>query len=129
MIDFNLKPYEWQKDMEVVMENVDLSEICFLDNVAMSFVFHNTYNGGFYKKILCHNVWKFSKDINMWEGEGFNYFICDIRVAKLVDVEIEGAFSYLRYGLTIPQSNEYNLLCMDSGDISINLICKTIEII
>jgi hypothetical protein len=64
----------------------------------------------------------------MENGEGFAFFICDIRVAKLKDTEIAAAFRFLSYGFDIPKSNEYHLLCMDSGDISISLICKTIEI-
>jgi hypothetical protein len=62
------------------------------------------------------------------KGEGFPVFICDVRVAKLKHSEIESAFAYLKYGFSIPDSDEYTLLCMDSGDISISLICETIEI-
>jgi len=129
MINFKLKPYEWQNSMNMLMQNVDLSKIDFLVDRSMLFTFHNTYDGGFYKKIRCHNVWKFTKDINMEKGEGFAYFICDIRAAKLEGSEIEGAFDYFQYILSVPHSNEYTLLCMDSGDISISVICETVEIV
>lgn len=128
MINFSLKPYEWQKDMDNIMQNVNLNGIIFLNDRSILFDFLNSYDGNFYRKILCHNVWKFSEENNIEQGEEFPFFICDVRIAKLENTEIDEAFSYLNYGLSIPKCNEYNLLCMDSGDISIALICETVEV-
>jgi len=129
MIDFYLKPYEWHRDMGNIMQNVNLNNIEFLSDRSILFSFLNSYNGDLNKKILCHNVWKFSEENNMEQGENFPFFICDVRIEKLENAEIEAAFSYFQYGLSIPKCNEYTLLCMDSGDISIALICETIEIV
>ena len=127
MINFKLKPYEWQKSMDILLQNINLSKIEFPDNLSVSFTFLNSYDGSFYKKILCHNVWKFSKTNYSEEKEDFPLFICDVKIAKLECSNIESAFAYLKYDFNIPYSNEYILLCMDSGDININLICETIE--
>jgi len=128
MLDFNLKPYEWRESMNIVMQNVNLNSIEFLSVKNMSFCFLNSYNGDFYKKILCHNVWKFSEENIIDGGEEFPTFICDIRVAKLENAEIKAAFDYLKYGWDVPVFNEYNLVCIDGGEISIDLICETVEI-
>ena len=72
---------------------------------------------------------KFTEENNYEKGDGFPFFICDVKLTKLENTEIENAFNYLRYGMSIPDCQEYNLLCMDSGEISINLICEIVEII
>ena len=128
MINFNLKPYEWKRNINPIMQNVNLNKISILDNVTMFFDFLNSYDGEYYKKIICHSVWKFSSDMDLSIGDEFPFFICDIRVIKLENEDIESAFAHLGFGLAIPESEEYNLLCMESGDISISLICKTIEV-
>jgi len=129
MLDFSLMPYEWQRDMEIIMSNVNLNSIEFLSAKNMSFSFLNSYNGDFYKKILCHNVWRLSEGNIIDEGEEFPTFVCDIRVKKLKNVEIKAAFDYLKYGWDVPVSNEYNLVCIDGGEISIDLICGKIEVL
>ena len=127
MLDFSLQPYEWQKSMDIILQNVDLCNIEFLSDCSVLFSFSNCYDGNPFKKILCHNVWQFSKESNT-EGEGFPLFICDIRVAQLKSLEIEEAFRYFRFGLGIPSSHSYTLLCLDSGEISIRLICENINL-
>jgi hypothetical protein len=128
MINFNSAPYEWQKDMKIIIQNVNLSKIDFFDNNSISFDFLNSTDGNSYKRLTCSNVWKFSIENNIEKGEGLPFFICDIRLAKLEQSEIEGAFIYLNYGFGIPSSEDYMLLCMDSGDISIALICEIVEV-
>ena len=129
MIDFCLKPFEWQKNMDIVMQNVNLNSIEYLSVRTILVNFSNSYNGDIYKKILCHNVWKFSEENIIEKGEGFPTFICDIRVAKLATAEIIAAFDYLNYGWGIPESDEYYLVCIDGGEMSIILICDNIEIL
>jgi len=129
VIDFKLKPYEWQKKMDIIMQNVNLNQVKTMGTFAMAFEFRNSYDGNHYKKIVCNSVWKLSSDMCFSTGDEFPFFICDIRVAKLENAEIEAAFKMLNYGLSIPHSKEYYLLCMDSGDISISLICEKIEVL
>ena len=129
MIDFDLKPYEWKMNMDNIMSNVNLSKIEFLNDRSILFCFLNSYNGSFYKKIICHNVLKFTEDNYYEKSDGFPFFICDVKLTKLKNTDIENAFNYLRYGMNIPDCQEYNLLCMDSGELSINLICGIVEII
>ena len=127
MINFQSKPFEWN-NMNMLMENVDLSKIEFLKSNTISFELLNCYDGRFYKKLICHNVWKFISENNFQRDESFAVFICDIKTALLEQTEIEDAFSYIQYGFKIPASSEYTLLCMDSGEVSITLICENIEI-
>ena len=129
MIDFNLNPYEWQKDMNIVMQNVNLSKINIMNNFTMTFDFLNSYDGKYYKKIVCHSVWKLSSDMDFSTGEEFPVFICDIMIIKLKSCDVKPAFAYYGFGFAIPKSEEYNLLCMASGDVSIGLICGKIEIL
>jgi len=129
MIDFSLEPYEWQTHMDLLMQNVNLMSIEFLDDYSILLSFLNSFNGEPYKKILCQGVWKFSEENNVEQEERFPCFICDVRVAKLKNTEIESAFRYLRYCWRIPESDDYNMLCMDSGEMSIKLICKRCEVI
>lgn len=128
MVNFNLKPYEWQKHMDIVLENVNLIKIEILNDRSILFSFLNSYDGKFYKKILCLNVWKFISENNCENGDELPFFICDVRKLKLVNGDVEATFDFLKYGFNIPISNEYNLLCMNSGEIGIYLICETIEI-
>jgi len=130
MINFKLEPYEWQKKMDIIMQNVDLRKIDFSDDKSIVFSFLNTYDGNFYKKIICHNVWKFSKENSFRkEDEGLPYFICDIRIFKLKKGAIKDAFAYFQYGFGIPESDEYTLLCMASGEVSISLICSSVQVV
>jgi len=127
MMDFNLKPYEWQENMDVIMQNVNLNRISVEKNFTMTFDFLNRCDGAEYKKITCSSVWMFSSSINM-PTEGFPFFVCDVRTIKLKDCDVQSAFEHFRFGLSIPESDEYILLCVDDGDLSIALICKKIEI-
>jgi len=129
MINFNLKAYQWHQDMNIIMQNVNLERIEFLNDRSMSFCFLNSYDGGFCRKILCKNVWKFSEDINLDRNDTFPFFICDVKTIKLEKSNVEDAFRYFRYSLEIPKSNNLYLLCMDSGDISIALICEVVEVL
>ena len=129
MLNFSLQPYEWQKEMEVILENINLSKIEFLDDCAINFSFLNSYDGSFCNKIICRNVWKFSKNNSIPKEECFPLFICDVRMATLRDEEITDAFKYFGFDLFFPTNNDYILLCLDSGEISISLICSNIEIL
>jgi len=128
MLDFSLYPYEWQKNMTILIQNENLVKIEFLIDRSITFDFINSYDGNFSNKIICQNVWKFTIENDMEREDEFPFFICDVRIKKLEHLEIEGAFEYLKYGLEIPINNEYTLLCMDSGDISISLICEKVII-
>ena len=47
----------------------------------------------------------------------------------MATAEIKAAFDYLNYGWGIPESDEYYLVCIDGGEMSIILICDNIEIL
>lgn len=126
MINFELNPYRWE--MDIIMNNINLNKIEFLNN-SISIEFLNSYNGAYYKKLLCNNVWKFISENNYEEKEEAPYFIGEVRLKKLEELEIIEAFKFLKYTFEIPNSNEFNLVCIDSGDRSIKLICKTVEIL
>lgn len=128
-IDFKLKPYEWQKSMEIVLTDVNLDKVNILDNGEIVFDFIDSYSGRFYKQMICSDVWKISVDMNLGPKEQFPIFIGDVRVIKLDKENVKEAYAYLGYGFEIPESKEYNLVCIESGEISIVLVCGRVEII
>lgn len=129
MIDFRSEPYEWRSNMNIIMENVTLDKIEHNNDKSMLFYFSNTYDGDVYKNLLCKNVWKFFKEDRIDDENTFPCFICDVRMIKLEKSEVKEAFNYLRYGFdNIPVSSEYTLICMDSGEICIELICESIDV-
>jgi len=110
------------------MENVALDTIQFNNDNSILFSFSDTVGGNWHKQMLCKNVWKFCESNIFDESDMFPYFICDVFAAKLNKFEIKAAFDYIRYGFdTIPASSEYTLVCMDSGEVCIKLICKTVS--
>ena len=125
MINFNLKPYEWRIQMDIIMENVDLKNI-ELSNAAVTFDLSNCHDGKPYKRISCDNVWKIS--INLIEDD-FPIFIGDIRMQTLKDANIKQAFEMLHYNFEIPSADNYCLLCIDGGEAEILAICEKIEIV
>ena len=115
-IDFSLPQYEWQQSVDAILRNINLEKIEFLDGCSMSFSFLNSIDGERCSRIICENVWKFTFENDLVKEEKFPLFICEIRVIKLGNSEIIGAFEFVKYELNIPDSDEYFLLCMDSGD-------------
>jgi len=128
MINFKQEPYRWQKKMNIIMENVNLEKIEFCNDNSILFSFLNSCDGKHYNDLLCSSVWKFSEENNFEKGDELPYFIYDVRMKKLEKYEIKAAFDYLKYGWDVPESNEYYLICLDSGVVSINLICGNVSI-
>jgi len=127
MINFNLQPYEWRKDMSILMQNVNLNKIEFNIDNSIIFKFIDSFKGEVCENVECTNVWKFSIENNFEKGNAYPIFVCEVKVYKLSGIEIQDAFEYLSYGFgDIPKSKEYNLVCLDSGEICIELICETI---
>lgn len=124
MINFKLRPYEWQKSMEIVLENANLDKIRILDNGGIVFDFIDSYKGAFYKQIMCMNIWEISADMNLSVDEQLPLFIGDIRVEKLNKASMKEACKYLNYGFTMPESEEYNLVCINSGELSLVFVCE-----
>ena len=110
------------------MQNVNLDYIGFLNGRLLIFKFLNSYDGSAYGEIICHNTWKYSEENSFEKGEGFPIFICDVRAVKLKGETIRAAFQYLKYGYDIPECEECYLLCMDSGDVCITLICEAVDV-
>ena len=129
MLNFNLQPCEWQNNMNILMQNVNLNKIEFSNSNSIRFSFSNSCDGNSYKNLLCTNVWKFTEDNNLCGGDTFPIFICDVRALELESSEIKEAFGCLGYKFgDIPNGSEYNLVCLDSGEISIALICETLSV-
>ena len=126
MLDYSLFQYEWQKNADLVMCNVNLEKIVFSDDCSISFHFLNSYDGEFYKKITCNNVWKFTQENGFGKEERFPLFICEVRIFNINKTDIAEAFDIIGYGFSIPGSDTHYLLCMDSGDVSIKLICGSV---
>ena len=128
MLNFELEPCEWRKNMKIIMENIDLNKIEFRTDNSILFSFSSTCNGNEYKKFLCKNVWKFSASNNLNEEDIFPCFICDVRISELKPSEIKSTFNYLGYGFgDIPHSDKYLFVCLDSGEICIEMICSDIS--
>jgi len=129
MIDFNLKPYQWKQQMKLIFENINLVTMNIINNTTMNFQFSNSYNGELLNSILCKNIWKLSINCDDTIEKEYPIFIGNVSFIKLKGENIKEAFNLLNYRFNIPESNEYNFLCIDSGEISISLICKSMEII
>ena len=114
--------------MDIIMQNVNLSKISILDNVTMEFEFLNSYDGANYKKIICNSVWKLSSEIDLSMGNEFPIFVCDVRLRKLEKGDVKPVFVYYGFGLKVSELKEYYLLCIESGEVSISLICESIEV-
>jgi hypothetical protein len=100
-----------------------------LHDRSIRFEFLSSYDGRFYKAIHCHNVVKFSEENNIRKGEDFPYFICDVRAVKLEKEDSKNAFEYMKYDMMVPACDAYYFLCIDSGEICIQLICEMVEIL
>lgn len=129
-MNFNLSPFKWQKEMDIIMENVSLDKIEFTDVNIVTFGFSDIYTGKEYKTLICNNVWRFCHENIIEKDEGFPIFIGDVRMKRLAsNRDVVSAFKYLKYGFCIPDGCEYHLVCIDSGDISISLICETASVL
>lgn len=125
MIDFNLPSYEWCENMGTVFENVDLYDVSISNENGVRFDFLSCLNGKRCGYIRCRDVWKISFEaISSLE---LPIFICDVRMRRLTGSEIESAFKAFRQGFGIPDSSDYYLLCMDSGEVSVLLLCGYVK--
>jgi len=125
MIDFTLKPYEWQKEMEVFFSNSNLESMVFLSGSEIEFHFLNSFDGKKLGTLYCKEMWKMQYEV--YETAEFPIFVGDVRIHCLKQDEIEDAFGYLDYGFIVPNALEYYLVCINSGEINAILICGEIN--
>jgi len=128
MINFNLPQHEWQKDMDIILQNVSLGKIDFFSANSILFCFTDTYNGDDSINLICDNVWKHCGEYCFEDEDDFPIFIGDVRTLKLTNsLDVKSAFDYFNYSFGIPKGKAYNLVCIDSGDISVQLVCETVS--
>lgn len=126
VLNFELKPYEWQKEMDVLLRNVNLAKV-ETSNSKIIYDLINSYDGQPLGRIVCHDVWKIQFDaVELLESP---WFVADVRLKKLQGEEIDSAFAYFKCGFDIPKSLDYYLLSFDSGEVSIMLLCGSVELI
>jgi hypothetical protein len=126
MMNFKKKPYEWQKGMETILQNVNLEDIHISRNV-MIFNFRNSSDGKMCCSLKLKNVWR-----GLFESADcfdLPIFICDVRIHKLMPEEIISAFEYYNYRFTLPAVQDIFLVCLDSGELSMAFLCECGEII
>ena len=129
IINFNLPQYEWQKDMNIIIQDASINKIKFLSANSILFSFTDIDNGNDHKNLICNNIWKQCGEYNFEKGDDFPIFIGDVRTIKLINAsDVKAAFDYLNYSYGIPVSSGYNLVCIDSGEVSVTLICETVLI-
>ncbi|MDQ2088228.1 hypothetical protein RBH29_17530 [Herbivorax sp. ANBcel31] len=126
MINFSLKPYEWQKSMNTIFQNVNLDGIIISNDTGILFRFINSYDGKPSGTLRCYNVWK--SQFETGSLLEFPVFICDVRMQKLDKFDIKSAFNYLDFGFEIPDISDCYLICIDSGELSIILLCENINV-
>ncbi|MBQ4524428.1 MAG: hypothetical protein IJA10_16030 [Lachnospiraceae bacterium] len=128
---FKLQRYNWLKHMECIMENVNLKEISIVRNNHIIFKFLNSYNGDFYKNLVCKRIFKCCIDNEAFEDEDFSYFIADIYVKELSKDEVENSLKYYKYGYNVnfSQVNKLYLILIIGNEISLDIICEAFEII
>ncbi len=117
--------------MELVMRDVNLSEISMLRNNYLKFTFLNSYDGNYDRTLICDQVLKCCMENEVSGTEEFAYFILDIYKKELTREELEESLTYYRYGYWIDTSeiNNQYLLVMIGCDICIDIICGEITII
>lgn len=127
---FDLQRFEWWRHMERIMENVNLDEILILQKDSIDFIFSNSYNGNFYKKIRCERVIKFVMESEAFVESEFAYFVGDVYLQELGIEELENALNYYHYGYnvkTFDLGKQY-LLSIIGNDISIDVLCGRTEL-
>ena len=125
-MNFSLKPHEWQKEMEVLFPNSNLQNFTFSGTSGIEFQFINSFDGKALGTLQCKKIWKLQSEIDATLD--FPVFIGDVRIRDLSPDENENAFRYLNYGFATPEASKYYLVCIDSGEISIIILCGKIEI-
>lgn len=128
---FDFKRYEWYNYMEKKMENVNLNEIIVTKKDSISFIFSNSYNGAFYKKLICDNVLIYTIENDVIVKSEFSYFVGDVFLRKLSIEELKSALHYYHFGYNLSQSileNQY-LLSIIGNDICIDVLCGEAEFI
>lgn len=128
MINFELNKYEWQKQMKTIMENVNLSGINISNDKSFAFIFLDSIKGEHYKDIICTNVWKFIYDSSLEVNEEWPIFVGEVKVIELQKQEIEEAFKYFNYSFNIPNYEKYLCVCIESGELSIALLCEDMKL-
>jgi len=134
MINFNLPPYKWRENMTVLIENVSLDRIVISGSNSISFEFINVCDGDAEKNLICGNVWKLSQEyIPEIEEDphSFPIFIGSVRAICFHDsTEVKATFGYLGYRFdTLPILDEYYFVCIDSGEVCIELICGKLSLV
>lgn len=124
MIDFSMPPYKWQNEMNTVYHDVNLTKINIGASTSADFNFCNSYDGKYIGALICSHVWKI--DIETYSHVEFPAFVCDVRVKKLSSDEKNKAFEYLNYKYEVPEVETCYLVCLDSGELSIKLLCEDI---
>jgi len=126
MINFTLRPYEWQKEMEIFFPNSNLKNFTFSASAGMDFRFINSFDGRPFGTLKCEGIWRIQHEIDATLN--FPVFIGDVRIRDLNEDEVEDAFRYLNYGFAIPKASKYYLVCINGGEISTIIICGKINI-
>jgi len=127
MIDFELPRYEWQKNMDLVLENVNLHDVRLSnDDHGLQLGFLNSYNGKHCGSIQCRNIWKIQ-----FEADNLMVFpiFCDVRLQKISKEEIVSAFKIFKHWFEIPENTNYYMLCIDMGDVIFTLFCGYVKVI
>jgi len=125
-MDFSLKPYEWQKEMEILFPNSNLKNFNFSGTSGIEFQFLNSFDGNFLGILRCEEIWKIQHEIDTTLT--FPAFVGDVRVKDLRQDEKKDVFRYLNYGYEIPEVQKCYLVCVNGGEINTTIICGKIEI-
>jgi hypothetical protein len=114
--------------MDTTLTNVNLAKFNILGS-SILFEFLNSHNGELCNKIECKNTWKLSFETFDINEEDFPVFICDVRLKKLSKNEVIDITDFLNYSFKVQDTVNCYLLCMDSGEVSISLICENVILI
>ncbi len=123
---FELKKYQWWDYMESVMRYVNLEKISFEQNNLVQFSFINSYDGGFYRNLICKQVLKCCIENDPFDdNEPFAYFVPDVYKKELSREELSCALSYTHYGYPVDPAGLGRrwLVAIIGSEIYIELIC------
>lgn len=128
---FELPKYTWWEHMELLVENVNLTDISIIRNNCMIFTFSNSYNGKFYKSLRCEQILKCCMENEAYSNEEFAYFVPDVYVRELNEVEITSSLKYYKYGynINLSKADKVYLLAINGNEICIDIICEKFELL
>ena len=120
---FEKQIYEWRRQMNKLLSNINLVEMRIGGLNEVSFDFLNTFDGKFINTLTCNNVVKLNYEIS--GDDTFAYFIGEVYSKKLSIEETKEAFKFFSFGFEKSNYEELFLISLEGGSIDIDVLCES----